>query len=256
MYGLKQAAILAYQQLKKVMKPFGYEPVPGTAGMWKHVSRKTVFCTCVDDFAVKYFSKDDANHFLQALTSKYKYTMDWTGSEYCGLHMDWEYKKGYVDVSMPGFVQKSLKKLNYKGKIYPQNSPHNCSASYSKPGTTQYAPPPDNTTPLQGKQVTYVQSVVGTFLYYGRAIDYAILPAINDISSEQSKPTKKTLQKIQRLMDYVNTHDNAFLRFHASDMVLHVDSDAAYLVAPKARSRIAGYYHLTDNPKKERHNHY
>ena len=28
-------------------------------------------------------------------------------------------------------------------------------------------------------------------------------------------------------------------------MVLHVDSDAAYLVLPKARSRIAGYFYLS-----------
>ena len=31
-------------------------------------------------------------------------------------------------------------------------------------------------------------------------------------------------------------------------MVLHVDSDAAYLVAPKARSRVAGYFHLANHP--------
>ena len=30
-------------------------------------------------------------------------------------------------------------------------------------------------------------------------------------------------------------------------MVLHVDTDAAYLVAAKAHSRIAGYYYLSDN---------
>ena len=28
-------------------------------------------------------------------------------------------------------------------------------------------------------------------------------------------------------------------------MALHVDSDAAYLVLPKARSRIAGYFYLS-----------
>ena len=28
-------------------------------------------------------------------------------------------------------------------------------------------------------------------------------------------------------------------------MILHVDSDAAYLVAPKARSLIAGFYYLS-----------
>ena len=34
------------------------------------------------------------------------------------------------------------------------------------------------------------------------------------------------------------------MRYHANDMVLTIDSDAAYLVAPKARSRIAGYFQL------------
>ena len=50
-------------------------------------------------------------------------------------------------------------------------------------------------------------------------------------------------------MDYVNTYPNAYIRYYASDMVLHIDSDAAYLVAPKARSRVAGYFHLSDNPR-------
>ena len=31
-------------------------------------------------------------------------------------------------------------------------------------------------------------------------------------------------------------------------MILNIDSDATYLVAPKARSRVAGYYHLSDDP--------
>ena len=54
-------------------------------------------------------------------------------------------------------------------------------------------------------------------------------------------------------MDYLHTHPNAFVRYHASDMVLHVDSDAAYLVLPKARSRIAGYYYLSSHPNIKKH---
>ena len=50
-------------------------------------------------------------------------------------------------------------------------------------------------------------------------------------------------------MDYLHTYPNAYIRFYASDMILHVDSDAAYLVAPKARSRIAGCFHLSEHPK-------
>ena len=54
-------------------------------------------------------------------------------------------------------------------------------------------------------------------------------------------------------MDYVHTYPNAYIRFYASDMILHVDSDADYLVAPKARIRIAGYFQLSDHPNITKH---
>ena len=56
-------------------------------------------------------------------------------------------------------------------------------------------------------------------------------------------------------MDYVYTNPDVYIRFYASDMILNIDSDAAYLVAPKSRSRVAGYFYLsnkstnTDSPK-------
>ena len=37
------------------------------------------------------------------------------------------------------------------------------------------------------------------------------------------------------------------MRYYASNMVLVIDSDAACLVLPHAKSRIAGYYYLTSN---------
>ena len=54
-------------------------------------------------------------------------------------------------------------------------------------------------------------------------------------------------------MDYVHTYPNAYICFYASDMILHVDSDAAYLVAPKARSRISSYFLLLDHPNITKH---
>jgi len=83
-------------------------------------------------------------------------------------------------------------------------------------------------------------------LYYGRAVDYTILPALNEISSTQAKPTTLTRDKTDMLLNYLSTNRNAVLRFKASGMFLHIDTDAAYLVAPNAKSRIAGYYFLGD----------
>ena len=113
-------------------------------------------------------------------------------------------------------------------------------------GQRQYAPSPDTTALLTDDKITRVQSIVGSLLYYGRAIDNTILPALNAIAAEQAFPTETTMKKCNRLLDYVATYPDVFIRYYASDMILNIDSDAAYLVAPGAKSRIAGFFHLTN----------
>ena len=81
MYGLKQAARLANDLLQKRLKPYGYVPDPICPCIWKHNTRRTIFCLCVDDFGVKYYTKDDANHLIGALKD-YKVTIDWEGKNY------------------------------------------------------------------------------------------------------------------------------------------------------------------------------
>lgn len=48
------------------------------------------------------------------------------------------------------------------------------------------------------------------------------------------------------LLDYATTNPVSTIRYKASDMCLHVESDAAYLVLPKARSRLGGHFYLSD----------
>ena len=48
-------------------------------------------------------------------------------------------------------------------------------------------------------------------------------------------------------MDYLETHDNARIRYHASDMVLNIHYDASYLSETRARSRVAGKFFLGSN---------
>jgi len=92
-----------------------------------------------------------------------------------------------------------------------------------------------------------VQQISGSLLYYARAIDSPILPALNK-TSRQASPTINTYNKCTMLLDYCATHPNGKIRFCASQMILHVDMDAAYLVLSGARSRIAGYYYLAQYP--------
>ena len=104
---------------------------------------------------------------------------------------------------------------------------------------------------LPKEKIKYFQSVVGSLLYYARAIYNTILPALNDISKNQANPTQHTLDQCQRVLDYVNTYQNVLVRFYASDMILNIETDAAYLVLPKARSRLAGYFYMGHHKGKK-----
>ena len=109
MYGLKQAAILAYENLVRNLSQYGYRPVPYALGIWKHEKRPINFCLCVDDFGIKYSSVNDAKHLLQSLEKHYTVTTDWSGKKFCGLTIDWHYDKGFVDIAMPKYVNNVLK---------------------------------------------------------------------------------------------------------------------------------------------------
>ena len=63
MYGLKQAGIIANQELLKNMAPFGYHTVQHTPSIWVYDNRHTIFILVVDNFCVQYSSTEDSDHF-------------------------------------------------------------------------------------------------------------------------------------------------------------------------------------------------
>ena len=102
---------------------------------------------------------------------------------------------------------------------------------------------------LDEKGKKFIQKVVGSLLYYARAVDMTILHALSEIASQQAKPTVRTMERVDQLLDYMHTHPNAKIRFRASDMFLNIHSDASYLTAANARSRAGGYFFLGSLPK-------
>ena len=54
----------------------------------------------------------------------------------------------------------------------------------------------DNSKYLLPKETTYIQSVVGSFLYYARALDCSILPALQEISTQQPQATEKQEENV------------------------------------------------------------
>ena len=205
---------------------------------------------CVDDFGIKYTNKQDLDHLHQALKHKYNIKEDLTGNLYCGISLKWDYNKRTVKLSMPNYVKHALHKFQHSPPTRKQQAPHPWIPKvFGK--QIQLVNEPLPSPPLSKQSTTRIQQIVGTFLYYARAIDDTILVALNSISTMQSKPTLDTLRKVNHLLDYLATNPDYEVTYKSSNMILHVDSDAAYLVEPGAKSRAGGYFYFSNhiNPK-------
>jgi hypothetical protein len=74
----------------------------------------------------------------------------------------------------------------------------------------------------------------------------------NDIVTEQTKANEKTQAATNQMLDYLAAHPDAKIWYHASDMVLHIHSDASYLSVSNAQSRLWGLFFLGNkSPKKD-----
>ena len=83
------------------------------------------------------------------------------------------------------------------------------------------------------------------------AVDSTLLIALGDLSSTQNQATEETMSKLIWLLKYVVSNPDTTVTYTASDMCLHVHSDASYLSAPKARSRAGAHYFLSTHPNNK-----
>ena len=249
-YGLPQSGALANKLLRKRLAPFGYYEVPHTPGLWRHVTRPISFSLVVDDFGVKYVGKEHALHLVNTLKKWYQLAEDWEGKIYCGITLDWHYDERYVDLSIPTYIPKVLTRFGHKKPSKPQHNPYK--PFPRKLGKEAQDPlPVDDSERLDLDGLKRVQQIVGSLLFYARAVDNTLLIGLSAIASEQANPTQRTKERCDQLLDYVATHPNATVRFRASNMILNIHSDASYLSEPNARSRIAGHYFLGDVPTND-----
>jgi hypothetical protein len=200
----------------------------------------------VDDFAVKYVGKDNAHHLRNALLHHHEITTDWGGTVYSGMTLKRDNHQRTCDISMPGYVTNVLNKFQHDASKNPQHTP----SKYVTPiygAKTQYATR-DEILLLSAKKCTHIQNITGSFLYYDREVDPTVLMPINDIATDQTKAPGKTQAAANQLLDYLATHPDATIRYHKSDMILHIHSDASYLSVYHARSILGGLFCCGNKP--------
>jgi hypothetical protein len=72
------------------------------------------------------------------------------------------------------------------------------------------------------------------------------------LRQKKQEQLKKTQAATNQFLDFLATHPDATIRYHASDMILHIHSDASYLSVSSARSRLGGLFLCGDkSPQKD-----
>ena len=250
MYGLPQAGRMAYIKLIKHLAEDGYIPTGNTPGLFRHITRPTIFNLVVDDFGCMVIGDTHAEHLINTLRKNYDVTIDREGKIFCGIHLKWNYEgKRNVRLSIPKYVDKARAILGHEAPKRPQHSPHPYSApQYGK--HIQYAKLTSNENKLTPTQLHYCQTFCGLFNYYSQSIDTTMKQPVNSIAAAVSTSSWKDIKfRIDQFLDYAATHPNAEIQYDASAMHLWIHSDASYLNESKARSRNSGYFYLSDKPK-------
>ena len=196
MYGLPQAGLIAQQLLEKRLSEHGYRQSTTTPGFWKHDWRPISFSLVVDDFGVKYVGQEHPDHLLAALREFYVVEKNDSGDKYCGITLDWDYRKRKVHLSMPGYSSEALQRFRHGATFNKQDQPHDHSIPMYG-ATIQYAKKLDESPKLNKQDKQFIQQVTGTFLYYARAVDSTMLVALSAIASQQSDPTEETMRKTE-----------------------------------------------------------
>ena len=107
MYGLPSAGGLAYNLLKQRLSKYGYYETNTTPGLWKHTFRPVHFTLIVDDFRIKFTNIKNVMHLIDTLKKFYEVEIDWSGSQYSSITLNWNYTDKFVDISIPNYTQKN-----------------------------------------------------------------------------------------------------------------------------------------------------
>ena len=97
--------------------------------------------------------------------------------------------------------------------------------------------------------IKFIQCTTSNF--FSRAIDNTMLHALNNIATATVNGTEATLKATEYFLNYVASNPNASIRFCASNMILQVHSDAAYLVALNTCNCARDYHFLGTNDQTQ-----
>ena len=143
------------------------------------------------------------------------------------ITLDWDYEWQTVDISMLGYIKRKLQEHKHSKPFKLQSCPY-----FPEPEKWDWrssSPSPQWITKAWSeirKVVSRESKIVSSILYYAHAVDMTVLMALSMIAIEQTKATETTKGRCIQLLDYLLSQSEAKTRFHASDMIMNIHSNA------------------------------
>ena len=111
---------------------------------------------------------------LKILEQNYEITVDWEGTKLSGIYLAWNYDEHHAKrtcrISMNGYIDKFLIKYGHLRPSKSQLSLHkHREVTYG--AKEQLALEEDKSPPLNKESIKRIQVIVGSLLYYARALD-------------------------------------------------------------------------------------
>ena len=174
---------------------------------------------------------------------------DWKGDQYIGIDLNWDYTKRNVQLSMKGYVKKAPLQFQHKNPLRTM-PPHPSTSHQITVKNIKWLILTDLFKPTTKAQTHFLQQVTGKFLYYAHTVDCTMIHALNDLATQTHSGTQKKKKVVKHFLSYCASNLDSTTLYCVSDLILNIDSDAAYLVAPKDRSQVGEFYYMGNSNKQ------
>jgi hypothetical protein len=154
---------------------------------------------------------------------------------------------------MPGYILNVYSRYKHPMPTKCQLSPHKHHELIFGQ-TTQLTHVDPYSPPLSTEGVKRIQDIIGTFLYYARAVNNKLLATLSTLSSQQATATEATNVAMNQLLDYLAMYPDNGTTYCASDMIICAHADAGFHNKSKGHSGAGAHIFVSRNDTFPKHN--
>lgn len=240
LYGLRQAAILWYEELKKTLNDLGYSSLDADPCVFTHTNG-SIIIVYVDDLILITRTKDEMAQLKELITKRYKVRDLGALSFYLGIRFTRERKAKTISLSMAAYIDRITKEYHMDNAPFADSPLPRTVLGFEK-----------NKEITDDDTIKQYQSLVAKLLYPTTICRPDAAWAVNFMARFASNPTVEQMSTVKRIIQYLNgTRDLGITYTGPTELTtknitelttigLHGFTDAAFGDSPDRKSS-AGY---------------